>query len=92
MTRRFRSTNKFDKQFKSLDKNSYKQAAKAIDLFMSDPSHPSLRYKKIQGTSNFYEISVNMSIRIIIDVSSEGQDQINTFYIIGTHKDVFPPK
>ncbi|MEL7657964.1 MAG: hypothetical protein AAGU75_18885 [Bacillota bacterium] len=59
---------------------------------MSDPTHPSLRYKKIQGTDNFYEISVNMSIRIIIEVTSEASDQINTLYVIGTHNDVFPPK
>ncbi len=92
MTRRFRSTRKFDKQFKSLDNNSFKQAVKAIELFMSEPSHPSLRYKKIQGTNSFFEISVNMSIRIIIEITSEGQDQINTFHIIGTHNEVFPPK
>lgn len=89
MTRRFRSTRKFDKQFNS---KTLKQAQKAIELFMSDPTHPSLRYKKIQGTDNFYEISVNMSIRIIIEVTSEASDQINTLYVIGTHDDVFPPK
>jgi mRNA-degrading endonuclease YafQ of YafQ-DinJ toxin-antitoxin module len=92
MTRRFRSTRKFDKQFKQLDSKYLKQAEKAIVLFISDPSHPSLRYKKIQGTDNFYEISVNMSVRIIIEVTSEENDQINTLYIIGTHDDVFPPK
>jgi mRNA interferase RelE/StbE len=92
MTRRFRSTRKFDKQFKRLDSKILKQAQKAIELFISDPSHPSLRYKKIQGTDNFYEISVNMSVRIIIEVTSEANDQINTLYIIGTHNDVFPPK
>ncbi|CDX04639.1 hypothetical protein DesLBE_2440 [Desulfitobacterium sp. LBE] len=92
MTRRFRSTRKFDKQFKQLNSKTLKQAQKAIELFMSDPTHPSLRYKKIQGTDNFYEISVNMSIRIIIEVASEASDQINTLYIIGTHDDVFPPK
>lgn len=92
MTRRFRSTRKFDKQIKSLDKNTLKQATKAIELFMEDPTHPSLRYKKIQGTSNFYEIRVNVSVRIIIEVTSEGDDQINTFFIVGTHDEVFPPK
>ncbi|SHN88425.1 hypothetical protein SAMN02745215_05327 [Desulfitobacterium chlororespirans DSM 11544] len=92
MTRRFRSTRKFDRQFKQLNSKTLKQAQKAIELFMSDPTHPSLRYKKIQGTDNFYEISVNMSIRIIIEVTSETSDQINTLYIIGTHDDVFPPK
>lgn len=92
MTRRFKSTRKFDKQFKQLDRKASKQAEKAIELFISDPSHPSLRYKKIQGTDNFYEISVNMSVRIIIEVTSERNDQINTLYIIGTHDEVFPPK
>lgn len=92
MTRRFRSTRKFDKQFNQLDSKASKQAEKAIELFISDPSHPSLRYKKIQGTDNFYEISVNMSIRIIVEVTSEDSDQINTLYIIGSHDDVFPPK
>ncbi|KGP75937.1 toxin RelE [Desulfosporosinus sp. Tol-M] len=92
MTRRFKSTRKFDKQFKQLDSRVSKQAEKAIELFISDPGHPSLRYKKIQGTDNFYEISINMSVRIIIEVTSDGNDQINTFYIIGTHDEVFPPK
>ena len=92
MTRRFKSTRKFDKQFKKLNTKALQQAAKAIELFISDPDHPSLRYKKIQGTDNFYEIRVNMSVRIIIDVTTEGNDQINTLYIIGTHDEVFPPK
>jgi len=90
MTRRFRSTKKFDKQFKALDKETIKQAKKVIEIFMSDPSHPSLRFKKLQGTDNFSEISVNMSVRIIVEIYSEGKDQINVFYIIGTHDEVFP--
>ncbi|HWQ88608.1 MAG TPA: addiction module toxin RelE [Desulfitobacteriaceae bacterium] len=92
MTRRFQSTRKFEKQFKLLDLKTQKQAEKALELFISDPSHPSLRYKEIQGTDNFYEISVNRSVRIIIEVTSEENDQINTLYIIGTHDNVFPPK
>jgi mRNA interferase RelE/StbE len=46
MTRRFESTRKFDKQFKQLDAKTSKQAEKTIALFISDPNHPSLRYKK----------------------------------------------
>lgn len=92
MTRRFQSTRKFDKQFKQLDAKVSQQAEKAIELFISNSGHPSLRYKKIQETANFYEISVNMSVRIIIEVNSDGNDQINTLYIIGSHDEVFPPK
>ncbi|MBU7007987.1 mRNA-degrading endonuclease RelE of RelBE toxin-antitoxin system [Peptococcaceae bacterium DYL19] len=90
MTRRFQTTRKFDKQFKSLEQKIVKQALTKIDLFIKNPAHPSLRFKKVQGTDNFYEISVNMSIRIIIEIISEGKDQINTFYIIGKHEEVFP--
>jgi len=92
MTRKFRSTRKFDKQFKSLEQKNINQAKKTIDLFIKDPTHPSLRYKKVQGTDNFFEISANMSIRIIVEVTTEGTDQINTFYIVGKHEEVFPPK
>ena len=90
MTKRFRSTKKFDKQFTSLGPITIKQAKKNIELFMEDPAHPSLRFKKVQGTDYFFEISVNMSIRIIIEIRSHENDQINTFYIIGKHEDVFP--
>jgi len=86
-------TRKFDKQFKSLDNKTRKQAAKAMELFMKDPAHPSLRLRKIQGTSNFFEVSVNMSVRIIVEVTkAPNNDQIVTFYIIGKHEEVFLPK
>ena len=93
MTRRFRSTRKFDKQFKSLDNKTRKQAAKATELFMKNPALPSLRLGKIRGTSNFFEISVNMSVRIVVEVTkAPDNNQIVTFYIIGKHEEVFPPK
>jgi mRNA-degrading endonuclease YafQ of YafQ-DinJ toxin-antitoxin module len=93
MNRRFRSVRKFDKQFKMLDKKNQKQAFKAMELFIKDPAHPSLRFKRIQGADNFFEIPVHMSIRIVIKIDkTQNNDQINTFYIIGKHEDVFPPK
>lgn len=92
MTRRFISTRKFDKQFKALDTKNQKQTAKTIEVYIKDPTHPSLRFKKIQGTDSFFEISVNMSIRIVIEITKSNRDQINTFYIIGKHEEVFPPK
>jgi len=90
MTSKFRSTCKFDKQFKSLGPKIIKQAEKTIGLFMKDPAHPSLRLRKVEGTNNFYEISVNISVRIIVQIISKEKDQINTFYIIGKHEEVFP--
>lgn len=90
MTRKFRSTKKFDKQFKNLDRQIIKQATKTLELYMKDPTHPSLRFKKVQGTNHFFELSVNMSIRIIFEIIQQESEQINTFCIIGTHEEVFP--
>lgn len=41
------------------------QTKKKINLFVENPYHPSLRTKKIKGTDNIYEFSVNMDIRVI---------------------------
>lgn len=90
MTRKFRSTRKFDKQFKALEQRIQKQAIKTVELFIKNPTHPSLRLKKVQGTADFFEISVNMSIRIIVEIKSDDNNQINTLYIIGKHEEVFP--
>lgn len=36
-----------------------------LELLTENPSHPSLRTKRIQGTIDLFECSVNMDIRII---------------------------
>jgi hypothetical protein len=69
-----------------------KQVLKSIELLIANSSHPSLRFEKIQGTEGFFELSVNKSLRIIVRVDTSGQEQINTFYIIGKHEQVFPVK
>lgn len=90
MARKFRSTRKFDRQFKALDEKTARQAAKAMGFFIQDPAHPSLRLKKIQGTDVFYEIRVNVSVRIVVEIVNQNRDQVNTFYVIGKHEEVFP--
>ena len=92
MTRKFRSTRKIDKHYQALSKACKKQVLKSIELFIANPSHSSLRFKKIQETEGFFELSVNQSLRIIVHVETSGQEQINTFYIIGKHEQVFPVK
>ena len=34
-------------------------------MFAANPTHPSLRVKRIQGTNDLFEFSVNMDIRVI---------------------------
>lgn len=92
MPRIFRSTRRYDKQMAALEKPAFKQAIKAMQLFMDDPARPSLRVKKVQGTANFFELRVNRSLRIIIEITNTDGNEVATFFIIGTHDEVFPPQ
>ncbi len=65
MAYRFTFTERFQKHFKYLSTQEKKQIMKKLELLAENPSHPSLRTKRIQGTDNLFECSVNMDIRII---------------------------
>jgi len=92
MTRKFQSTRKFDKEYKSLDTANQKQVIKCMKLFMSNPSHPSLRLKRVQGAEEYFELSASMSIRVIVHIDSSGIDQVNTFFVLGKHEEAFPAR
>lgn len=61
----FTFTVRFQKNFKKLTEQEKKQLKKKLILLAENPSHPSLRTKRVQGTSDLFECSVNMNIRII---------------------------
>ena len=61
----FTFTARFQKNFKKLTEQEKKQLKKKLILLAENPFHPSLRTKHIQGTSDLFECSVNMDIRII---------------------------
>ena len=42
-----------------------KQFKNKLSIFAENPMHPSLRVKRIQGTPDLFEFSVNMDIRVI---------------------------
>lgn len=58
-------TERFQKHFKKLTEQEKKQLQTKLQLLAENPLHPSLRTKRIQGTSDLFECSVNMDIRII---------------------------
>ncbi len=65
MSYQFTFTERFKKHFKNLTSNEKKQLSSKLQLLSKNPNHPSLRTKRIQGTDDLFECSVNMSIRII---------------------------
>ncbi len=58
-------TDRFQKHYKDLTETQKKQFKNKLAIFSENPLHPSLRTKRIQGTNDLYEFSVNMDIRVI---------------------------
>ena len=65
MPYKFTYTNRFQKHFKTLTSQEKTRIMKKLELLAENPMHPSLRTKRIQGTDDLFESSVNMDIRII---------------------------
>lgn len=65
MAYEFVFTDKFKKHFGKLNNAEKKQLKSKLQLLAENPMHPSLRTKRIQGTKDLFECSVNMDIRII---------------------------
>ena len=58
-------SDRFQKYYKKLTKQEQDQFKQKLRLFVSNPYHPSLRTKHIQGSDNLFEFSVNMDIRVV---------------------------
>ena len=61
----FTYSDKFKRHYKKMSSIEKKQIEGKLVLLSKDPSHPSLRSKRIQGTDRLFESSANMDIRII---------------------------
>jgi len=82
MAYQFTFTRRFHKHFEALTAQEKKQLVKKLELLAENPMHPSLRTKRIQGTSDLFESSVNMDIRFIW---CYGSDEIVIFTDVGHH-------
>ncbi len=68
MSYRITFTKRFEKHFKELNAQEKKQLQNKLLLLAEKPMHPSLRTKRIQGTKDLFECSVNMDVRIFVKV------------------------
>lgn len=71
MTYKITYTKRFIKNLKRLNAAERAQLKKKLESLMQDPLYPSLRTKRIQGTSDLFEFSVNMDIRVIWEYDGE---------------------
>ena len=58
-------TKAFEKSLKKLSGNEQRAVAGKLMMLTKDPFHPSLRTKKVQGSKDVFECSVNMDIRVL---------------------------
>lgn len=81
MARELHFTRTFTRLFKRLPKDIRDETHKKLALFLDNPSHPSLRVKRLRGTERLWEMSVTMNYRITFEV----EDERVTLRRIGTH-------
>lgn len=62
-------TNTFKKNYNRLTRNIQKAFSRKLELLLQDMSYPSLRIKRIQGTSNRWEGSVIMKYRFTFQIA-----------------------
>jgi len=65
MKYQFAYSKNFKKHYKKLSENEKKQITNKLSLLSENPTHPSLRTKRIQGADKLFESSANMDVRII---------------------------
>ena len=56
---------RFQKHYNKLSANEKCQFRRKLSIFIDNPFHPSLMTKRIQGTDDIFEFSVNMNIQVI---------------------------
>ena len=78
-----RTTTKFRQAFTKLPEQIQKQARTAYRQFKQDPSHPSLRFKKVHSTLPIYSARITKNYRAVGQL--DGDTMI--WFWIGTHSD-----
>ena len=77
----FQRTARFQRAYAKLSAGDAERIDTAIRRFASDPSHPSLRVKRMQGTASIWEARASQDLRITFQ--REG-DHV-TFRNVGRH-------
>jgi hypothetical protein len=73
----------FWKLFHELPGHVRQQAREAHRLFLRDPGHPSLNFKKLRGVKDFWSVRIGVQYRA---VGRRSGDTIDWVWI-GTHND-----
>jgi len=75
------STRTFSKLYRKLPQELKERVKDTLKLLQSNPSHPSLRHKKMEGQKDIFEVSVTMNYRI----TYQKIDTVAYLRKVGTH-------
>lgn len=78
-----RTTRRFWRLFSELPSDVQREAKGAYRLFQSNPSHPSLQFKKVEGEDDIYSARISLGYRALAVMK---KDRI-VWYWIGSHSD-----
>jgi hypothetical protein len=78
-----RTTKRFPDAFEALPAEVQEQAREAYRLFLQDPQHPSLRFKRVHPSRPVYSARINLDYRAL---GIRDNDEIIWFWI-GSHAD-----
>lgn len=83
----------FDKQRRALPLEVKIAFLEARELFLENPNHPSLRNHSLRNEfSEYRSIDITADYRAIYRKRLERKKEIITFYMIGTHKELYGKK
>jgi hypothetical protein len=78
-----RTTRRFRKAYQQLPEEIRRRADKSYELFEQNPSHPSLRFKKVHPSEPIYSVRVSRDFRALGVLESETM----IWFWIGSHRD-----
>jgi hypothetical protein len=80
---RSRTTRQFWRLFHDLPLNVQQDAKRAYRLFLSNPAHPGLQFKKLEGEDDLYSARIGLDYRALAVMK---KDRI-VWYSTGSHSD-----
>ena len=84
---------RFDKQRKNLPPEIKIAFRETLELFLEDPTNPALRDHSLKKEfAGFRSIEVTEDVRAIYRKEQEGKREAITFYLIGTHEELYGKK
>jgi hypothetical protein len=78
-----RTTRQFWRLFSDLPLDVQQDARRVYRLFQSNPAHPGLRFKKLEGEDHVYSARIGLDYRALAVMK---KDRI-VWYWIGSHSD-----